>query len=64
MPLGDREAIAVYTDYQIDLYKLNFQPSIDSTVGKVFTSGVKSPGFNPRLRQWNSFKNMQLSFYK
>ena len=49
--LGDREAIAKYTDYDINLKKLLLQPSISGTVGKALAFGAQGPGIDPRRLQ-------------
>ena len=38
------------------------QASLDSSIGKVLTFGVKGPGLKSRLGQWNSFKNYKILF--
>ena len=41
----------------------HFHPSNDSVVVRVIDSHAAAPGYL-RLRQWNSFKNCEISFYK
>ena len=60
----NREAIAAYTDYQLVLMSLQSQGNLSRSSEKAFGYDVESPGFNPWLRQWNSFKNCEISFYK
>ena len=62
MPLGDREAIAVYTDYDINLQNFQFQSSLDSSIVKALDSRARGPGFRSRPGQWNSIKNYKILF--
>ena len=63
MPLGASIAIAKRS-LRIWIYKIKytFQPSIISSVGRAVDSGVNSPGFDTRHRQWNCFKNYKILF--
>ena len=55
-PLGDREAIALYTDHEIAQMNSNFQASHYRSVVEQSTLMQGVPGVKSRLgHQWNSF---------
>ena len=58
-PLGDREAIAAYTDC---LFEPTSTLLLNGVMDKALTYMAEGPGFKSRLQQWNSFKNYKILF--